>query len=375
MPMSNTAIAVRRSLVPAMFALGLAACGGSSGGGGSSTDDSSGADDGGSGTFSLDITDGPVTEAQEVTVEFTGVDVLKVDGDETDDGTDGADGTDATDGGDGTDGTEEATTAAEDDGSGDDAGDGEESAFRTITFDEPRSIDLLSLEGDVAENLLSDVEIEAGEYRFRLNVNAEFDGVDDSFIVLSDGTKEELRIPSGSKTGLKTTSTFTIGAGDSRDFTIDFDLRKSVTNPPGQDGALLRPTLRLIDNLETGTLAGEVEPNFVVESGEDSDTTLSSESCAGPSAYIYDAEGFDSAGDLGSTNEPLATANLKAPEEGAESSNYTYEVGFLEAGTYQVAVVCADGDDPETGGEEIPTSATSEVEVTAGETAELNFGL
>jgi len=331
---SNTLTrAVRGALYAGVTAsaLALAACGGSGGGGGGD----------GSGSVSLGLTDSPVTGAKKVTVEFTGVDILEVDGND-DDGNSG----------------------------------GEESAFKTITFDQPRSINLLNLQGNAAESLLSGVELEAGEYRFRLNVNAKSDGEFDSFIILSDGTQKELKVPSGARTGLKTTGTFTIAAGDTRNFTIDFDVRKSVTDPPGKKGvALLRPTLRLINNVETGTLAGEAAGTFVVDTVDGTDVTVSSASCGGPAVYVYDAENFESAGELGSSNDPLATANLEAPEEGSDTSNYSYEVGFLEEGSYEVAVACADGDSPDNDNDNVPISSTSSAEVTADGTTTLKFGL
>lgn len=50
-------------------ALALAGCGG-------------GGDSDGTGSASLELTDGPVTDAEQVTVEFTGVDMLEVDADD-----------------------------------------------------------------------------------------------------------------------------------------------------------------------------------------------------------------------------------------------------------------------------------------------------
>ena len=50
-----------------------------------------------------------------------------------------------------------------------------------------------------------------------------------------------------------------VGAGSTNDFTIDFDLRKSVVHPPGQgETYLLKPVLRLVNNLEVGTIDGTV---------------------------------------------------------------------------------------------------------------------
>jgi hypothetical protein len=62
------------------------------------------------------------------------------------------------------------------------------------------------------------------------------------------GVCHELTIPSEVKTGLKLNRGFVVPAGGSANFTIDFDLRKSVHLPMSGTDYLLRPTLRLADN-------------------------------------------------------------------------------------------------------------------------------
>jgi hypothetical protein len=96
----------------------------------------------------------------------------------------------------------------------------------------------------------------------------------DSYLQLeADGAQCELRVPSGAETGLKLIRGFTVGAGTTTDITIDFNLRKSVVAPPGQHGGdplvcdgqafLLKPVLRVIDNLEVGAITGRVDPAVI----------------------------------------------------------------------------------------------------------------
>ena len=88
----------------------------------------------------------------------------------------------------------------------------------------------------------------------------------DSFIELDDGSIHPLFIPSGNQTGLKLIRGFIIGAGSTHNFTIDFDLRKSVIHPPGLgEPYLLKPVLRMVNNLEVGTIEGTVAPALVVD--------------------------------------------------------------------------------------------------------------
>ena len=164
------------------------------------------------GRINLRITDSPVTSAERVVVQFTGLEIKPV------------------------------------------------GAAQPEVFDfAPRRIDLLALDGGGSEILLADEMLPAGEYEsIRLKVNAGRNG-SDSFIELDDGSMHPLFIPSGNQTGLKLIRGFTIGAGSTHNFTIDFDLRKSVIHPPGLgDPYLLKPVLRLVNNLEVGTIDGTV---------------------------------------------------------------------------------------------------------------------
>src|SRR5262245_54022728 len=221
----------------------LAACGG-----GGST--SSGGPDP-YGRLTLRITDSPVTSARRVVVEFTGLEIRP-------------------------------------------AGGGDPEVFDFA----PRQIDLLALDGGGSEILLSDELLPAGEYEsIRLKVNAGRNA-SDSFIELDDGSIHPLFIPSGNQTGLKLIRGFVIGAGSTHNFTIDFDLRKSVIHPPGLgDPYLLKPVLRLVNNLEVGTLQGTVAPALVVEG------------CA-PAVYLF--TGADVVpDDIGSATPPLATTAVE----------------------------------------------------------------
>ena len=77
------------------------------------------------------------------------------------------------------------------------------------------------------------------------------------------------KVPSGSQTGLKLVRGFTLLAGGSADFTIDFDLRKSVVDPKGGQGMHLKPALRLIDNAQSGTITGTVAGELIASACAD----------------------------------------------------------------------------------------------------------
>ena len=282
------------------------------------------------GTFSLNITDAPVDGATEVVVQFSGV-TLKSAG-------------------------------------------GEDIEF---LFDDPattevetKTIDLLKLQGTLSQPLLESVEIPAGDYsQIRLHVNAEFDSVMDSFITLSDGGQEELRVPSGSQSGLKLNTPFSVDASTSEAvYTIDFDLRKSIVNPKGQPGYLLKPSLRLVQNLDIGSISGTVDASLVTAAD-----------CTGGNA-VYAFAGFDATvDDIGSASEPLTSALVNLDTV----NGYVYELGFMHAREYTLAFTCQadqdfdidDADDPDGNADDnILFSAPINVTVEAGqETSGHNF--
>lgn len=244
----------------------------------------------GPGYVSFSITDGPVDEANQVVVEFTGVAIKQAGGE----------------------------------------------VFEFV-FDEPKSINLLDLQGSVSESLIENQELPAGEYEWvRLMVNADHDGVLDSFIELVDGSQVELRIPSGAQTGLKLNRGFNVLPGLAANFTIDFDLRKSVVMPKGLKGALLKPSLRIVDNLAAGTLSGSVSSELILqECGE--------EALSYGAVYVFEGDSVEPMDVQGAETDPTASALVSF-----DVDHYGYEVGFLPAGSYTVAYTCDAGmDDPE----------------------------
>ena len=247
-------------------ALGLAACGGGSAG---------------MGQLKMAVADAPVDGAQAVVVKFTGIELTGNGGNPVD-----------------------------------------------ITFTQPKTIDLLNQSG-TASAVLFDQPIPAGSYgQIRLLVVADGDP-SNSYITLSDGTMRGLQVPSGSQTGLKLVSGFTVPSGGVADFTIDFDLRKAITCPPGQAPACtLKPAMRLVDNTMAGNIQGTVS-NTLVPSG-----------CT-PGVYLYSGtvtapEDMNSTAPTTDTNQPLAS---KVPVANSQPPYY-YQFTLLPPGTYTVAFTC-----------------------------------
>lgn len=284
-----------RAMVFAFAPLILSACGGES----SNT-----------GQLSLAVTDAPVDSATAVVVQFTGVELHGPGGQ------------------------------------------------HTVTFESPKSIDLLALTGTDSQELLDKIELPAGRYHWmRLLVNAER-VVIDSYIDLEDGSRHSLFIPSGAETGLKLVSGFTIPAGGSADFTIDVDLRKSVHEPEGAIGDyLLRPALRIVDSTEVGNISGTVSHALV-------------DSECSPVVYLF--AGANETPDDEDANAPNAITSA-IPAMNANTGNFDYEIGFVAEGEYTASFSCdGDLDEPDTD-DAITFTGMQNVSVTVGEMSVADF--
>jgi hypothetical protein len=205
----------------------------------------------------------------------------------------------------------------------------------------PRQLDLLQYQEGRAALLLDGVTLPAGRYEWvRLIVDTQ-ENIRDSYIVLTTGEECELRVPSGAESGLKLNRGFTLPAEGSVALTIDFDLRKSIHAPPGQQGSaaectqgyLMRPTLRIVDNANVGAIAGTI------------DSALVTEGCL-PKVYVFSGGGVtpDDLEEAGAASDvdPLVVTNVGV-QNGATS--YAYRAAFLPSGSYTVAFTCGD-DDP-----------------------------
>ncbi|MEX0709010.1 MAG: DUF4382 domain-containing protein [Woeseia sp.] len=263
---------------------------------------SSGTDEDATGTLSLAVSDGPVHDALKVCVAFDTVE-FKI------------------------------------------AGEGEEPST-VVNLDPAETINLLDFQGMNAAPLLIDQELTAGDYEWiRLGVDADLgnnggmgdtDGVmcdgAGSYIKMSDGGVYNLYIPSGAETGLKLVSGFTVPVNGSADFTVEFDLMKSITAPPGlSPNVILRPALRLVNDVDAGALTGSVASDLAT-----------AEACEA-SVYVFDDGVTPNAIDDGETadpNDPVATAIVNETMAANGQMEYTYTVGYLLAGDYVAAFTC-----------------------------------
>jgi hypothetical protein len=295
---------------------------------------------GGFGTLNLAITDTPVDGATNVVVTFTGVEVQPAGEEDASDEMDSMD------------------MGGMDDNDMDDDGSAGGSQRLEFNFASPRQIDLLQQQGGNSASLLSGVTLPAGNYAWiRLKVDAS-----QSSITLTDGTVHPLVIPSGDETGLKLVHGFTVADGGVVNFTIDFDLRQSITLANGK--YILKPVLRITDNVVVGGIHGVVSNTLTIGS-----LALSDPACM-PAAYLYSGADVTPVDiDAGAAVQPVTTATLSLD---TESGDYVYTAGFLATGSYTVALTCAATDNP-AAADALVFTAAKNATVTAGTTTEVDF--
>lgn len=209
----------------------------------------------------------------------------------------------------------------------------ENSEWVEHNFEAPKKIDLLTLQNGNSINLLDSVEAQPGAYAIRLNLHSDDDNSPDNSIVLSEGGQEfELFIPSGSETGLKLSSPIIVPENAAANYTIDFDVRKSIVKRGKEHRYLLKPVLRLVDNSVVGSIRGAI-----------ADITMFTTDCSDQDPLtnnvIYVYEGSDAIpDDIGSSGaQPVSTTSVVFDEITGE---YSYKAAFLTAGDYTVGFTC-----------------------------------
>jgi hypothetical protein len=209
--------------------------------------------------------------------------------------------------------------------------------------------------------LLAERAVPAGRYTWvRLLIDAG-QNAQSSYIDLEDGQRFSLFVPSGSESGLKLIRGFTVAAGSVSNFTIDFDLRKSVIAPPGQSpNYLLKPVLRMVDNLEVGTLTGTVA-SALIPTG-----------CT-PQVYVFSGANVVP-DDLDAAAAPDVDPLVSAPVTlDAASGEYRFRIGFIEAGDYTASFTCDGALDTPEGEETLVFAGTRNVTINANGSTAIAF--
>jgi hypothetical protein len=218
-----------------------------------------------------------------------------------------------------------------------------------IDFDPPKVIDLLSLSGNASELLFQDEEVPADSYNWiRLKVLAGR-GQFDSFVDMTGdgltGDDVSLFIPSGNQSGLKliaASDKIVVEPDGEVDFTIDWDVRKSVfiNDPQGFDDYVLRPVIRIVNDLEVGSISGTVTTELVDNLSDQEGATCAVYAFPGPLSPLDDVDQGVEGTDADDGPEPITSANLEPVVVDEVVTAWSYTLGFLEAGAYTLGLTC-----------------------------------
>lgn len=218
----------------------------------------------------------------------------------------------------------------------------------TFTFEINQVINLLDLQGSTSTTLLEGQVLPAGRYQYvRLDLDSAASNI------VSNDSVFPFSIPSEDSSGLKLNSPFELSANGNANFTLDFDVAKSLTL--SSSGYKMRPTLRIVDNSQIGHIAGDVASELIA----DCDTTLSAYAFNGSDAELNE---------MTDTTGPITSATVSF-----EGQNYAYELGYLEAGDYTVHLVC--GDDDPTTDDGLSSVQAMNISVESNKTAKLTFDI
>jgi len=226
-------------------------------------------------------------------------------------------------------------------------------------------IDLKQYTGSDSIELVKGISIEAGDYtQLRLIMSDGSYGTD-----AETNEKIGVTVPSNE---LKLDG-FTATIGGTVDFTLEFDLNKSMTNPVGQAGYFLKPRgVRLVNNNEAGHIDGTVAETLLIDN---LCTPLSDSSVNIASVYMYEGadvaiEALEDNGGDENNNLPYASAAVIFD---SEQTSYNFEIGFITVGEYTIALTCDTEDNPEID-ENISFITSQNISVVAGNTpVEVNF--
>lgn len=228
------------------------------------------------------------------------------------------------------------------------------SGTTTIDLAPPKQIDLLTLTGTNAAALLQNTRLPAGDYQW-IRLLVDTDGTLDTYFVDNSGS-HELTIPSGAETGLKLNRGFTLAQGGIANFTIDFNVAHSLVS--NNNGFILKPVLRLVNNEEVGTFAGTIRPELL--------TNCADTSTDAGAVYIY--SGAVTPTDIsGAVTDPVTTARV------ALDGTNSFTIGYLQAGTYTVAWTCQESSDDPAQVNNLTFYRVNNIAITAGMTTTLEL--
>ena len=291
----------KSTLVSSAVLFALAGCGSSSDDNGTTPPQSSDKS-----TFSLGVSDAPVSGLKAVNVVFDSI-TIKTQGDE-------------------------------------------EFSFETRSetdASQPQMVNLLDYTGDDVFELLDDQEVPAGEYSWiRAQViNGDTNNLSfTSHVVYEDDSIAPLVVKRKGNDGVGEIQLdgFTLNQTDN-DFVLEFDLKKSLVDPQNNEEIFLKPRGVRLQNLsESQEIEGTVSQALINNCETDNIATAAADSTFGHAVYLYSSDA-QIPKDIYEIDEqtpedaPLATANVVFDQD---DNQYEFELAFITPGDYQLGYTC-----------------------------------
>lgn len=240
----------------------------------------------------------------------------------------------------------------------------------SISFDvsedgELKHVDLLTVQGQQVETLVSGQEVAVGEYQMCIYMkNSEVFDSNSSYVKTVDSDAGLITNSNGSCGGVGADEAdtgrlffnkkFTIAAGNNS-FVAEFDLAKGLQSPKGnKDYWTLKPTaVQMVNMSDVGAISGEINDGVIGNCQSDAGTSESK-----GAVYLYPVDSaLEFMGDFRAADVPtlitqVAPITAARVNEIKDSENnltgYGYEFGFVAAGTYSLGYTCTpQNDDPD----------------------------
>ncbi len=213
------------------------------------------------------------------------------------------------------------------------------------------TIDLMDYQGGDEKLIISNIEVSAGDYTsFVLNTSDcpqnQNGSTEFCWVVDSEGIKP-LKTPSNKlKLGA-----FSISSDLEQAYTIEFNLRSSMTNTAGGASYNLKPHgIRIVNGAEVGSLTGVVDVNLLT-AGDECETVFEENTDHGKVVYLYEGDIAEGTvmGDEYDPNEaqneipdnvvmPYASDSISFD---TDTDIISYAFAHLPAGNYTVAFSCS----------------------------------
>ncbi len=224
-----------------------------------------------------------------------------------------------------------------------------------------RQIDLMQYQGSNAETIISEQTIAPGDYAMCLYAKdgRQLNDTTLSYVEKTDGSVKGLVVNSrGSCYGTKPDTSdqgrlkfsqkgefVQIHTGHNS-YVVEFDLRKGLADPVGQDHMNMNSNaVSLINASEAGHIGGEVTlAQYQACEADSASWNAIQDVPAVHAVYLYAGEmDLSTMGDLGALapyNTPVAVADVNQTEDELGNITYDYEFGYIGPGTYSIGYTC-----------------------------------